>query len=793
MLSQLSAQPVDLALAAFKEDVVKLTIDNLDGNGVMDYSEALAASRPLLIQRKLNAPSICSFGLVLTGVDPEMPARNGRVIVTDDNGVILFTGYVAIEPTRQFAGAATAGAIYQLFLSAVSDEILLDRQSVPQTRATAGQTVGELFSTLTSRVDPTRFSVSETSTTPILGYFQPKPGDTWSQNTAAMASQARFAYSSLLGQLNLSPIGNVTHVLSETAGTLQVKALQASMVKPLANDVTLCGGEEPGAYVTEVFQGDGITVLFNLTRLPYFPSASHSKPLVDLFQGPTLDPILWRSSDPGSHLSLTSAGLSFNGGTGTDGQTVVTAIDSLEVGGTLVVEAGGVQFGVQSAGILCGLYAGNVIQANCLAGFLVEQVAGVTTLTPVIEGITAGVAFVPSAGHSYTLRIRMYGKEVQRILATYYAVGDAGEISFGGSAIGSSSAVVMEIQDITSGATEVSTTVYDGLVANAPALVNFAPVNSTNLAGSIARVTVTEEECVWVTSQDPGGSVFTRKLGLATQGADARIERTGKLRFYSYAIPAVTETITVTYRTSHRSVARMASAPSIAAEAHGSIPGVAKWVGSVDSPVTRSSADCENAALAFLTGATSRAAAWAGTYTSFNVQSSQDIWPGNVLAVNAASGGLNANLVVRAVTIEVGSSSPDLTKYTIAFANDWAEAISLKLSPSVPRDAWLPQTAQTAVMVLASLSGLTISSVTGLAIGIAAGVSAAPGGGFEVRRSDWRFAPGNDSELVLRSPVSNFIIPREAAIEQYYIREYDGSTPPNYSRFSSAVFLNLPL
>jgi hypothetical protein len=237
----------------------------------------------------------------------------------------------------------------------------------------------------------------------------------------------------------------------------------------------------------------------------------------------------------------------------------------------------------------------------------------------------------------------------------------------------------------------------------------------------------------------------------------------------------------------------MASAPSIAAEAHGSIPGVAKWVGSVDSPVTRSSADCENAALAFLTGATSRAAAWAGIYTSFNVQSSQDIWPGDVLAVNAASGGLNANLVVRAVTIEVGSSSPDLTKYTIAFANDWAEAISLKLSPSVPRDAWLPQTAQTAVMVLASLSGLTISSVTGLAIGIAAGVSAAAGGGFEVRRSDWRFAPGNDSELVLRSPVSNFIIPREAAIEQYYIREYDGSTPPNYSRFSSAVFLNLPL
>jgi hypothetical protein len=231
----------------------------------------------------------------------------------------------------------------------------------------------------------------------------------------------------------------------------------------------------------------------------------------------------------------------------------------------------------------------------------------------------------------------------------------------------------------------------------------------------------------------------------------------------------------------------------MAAEANSAIPGTAKWAGSVTSPATRSSADCENAAFALLAVATSRAAAWSGTYTGFNLQSPQDIWPGDVLAVNAASSGLNANLVVRAVTIEAGSSSPDLTKYTIQFANDWAEALSLKLSSSVPSDAWLPQQPETAVTVLPNLVGLTISSFTGSAIGIAAGVSAPSGGGFEVRRRDWRFAPGNDSDLVLRSPVSNFSIPREAPIEQYYIRQYDGSTPPNYSRFSSAVFLNVPL
>ena len=67
-----------------------------------------------------------------------VPLRNGRIIVADDNGVVLFTGYLIVEPARELAGAGTAGAVYQLVLNAVSDEVLLDWQTVPQTRATAG-------------------------------------------------------------------------------------------------------------------------------------------------------------------------------------------------------------------------------------------------------------------------------------------------------------------------------------------------------------------------------------------------------------------------------------------------------------------------------------------------------------------------------------------------------------------------------------------------------------------------------------------------------------------------------
>lgn len=772
---------------------MKLTIDNLDGNGAIDYSSALSALAPIKIERKLNEPSICTFGLVIAGTSFIAPLRNGRTIVTDNNGVVLFTGYMATEPARQLAGAGTTGAIYQLTATVISDEVLLDFQTVPQTRAAVGATAGQLFSTLTTRVDATRLAVSASTAIAPLGRFMPDAGQSWSENAGELASMARASYFALSGTVSLAPVGNVTHTLSETAGTLQVSELQASMVKTLANDITVCGAEEPAAYVTEIFQGDGTTVLFMLTRLPYFPTASHSKPLVDLFQGPTINPVLWEVEDGGSHISLTSAGLTFNGGNGVDGGTTVVAIDQLEIGGALVIEAGGVQFGAATAGVLCGLYEGAVGVLTCLAGFQVQQVSGATVVSPLLQGAAAGATFTPVAGHLYTLRIRTYCKEVQRVLAAYYGIGDSGEVSFGGTAMPSSVNVVMEMQDTTFGATDVSTVLYDGSLAVAPALATFAPVNSTDLVGSIANITVTEAGAVWVTSQDPGGIAFTRKLGLATQGADARIERNGALHFYATAVPAANEVITVTYRTTHRSVARLASAASLAAEANGIIPGTSRWTGSVVSPAARSSADCENAAFTMLALATSRAAAWAGKYTAFNLQSPQDIWPGDVLAIDAVSTGVNASLVVRAVTIEAGSSSPDLTKYTIGFANDWAEALSIKLSSAVPKDAWLPQQAETTVAVLANLAGLTITSVTGSAIQIATGIAPPAGGGFEVRRRDWHFAPGNDADLVLRNPVSNFNIPREAAMEQYYIRQYDSSTPPNYSRFSSAIFINVPL
>jgi len=147
---------------------------------------------------------------------------------------------------------------------------------------------------------------------------------------------------------------------------------------------------------------------------------------------------------------------------------------------------------------------------------------------------------------------------------------------------------------------------------------------------------------------------------------------------------------------------------------------------------------------------------------------------------------------------------PEVRQYKIAFANDWAtewaDGIGLKLSEEIAADAYLPQTASGAPVstgtgqVLANLQQLAVTSLTETALQVDAGTAPPAGGGFEVRLQDWQFGVGVDSaDLVLRSPVRSFSIPRAAQVERFYVRMYDASTPPLYSRFSSAVFVNWPV
>ena len=771
---------------------MKLTIDNNDGNGPIDYTSSIIAGRPFRILRRLNQPVTCGVTL-LPASGLITPARNGRVVVADDSGNVLFTGYVATEPALELVGQGAMGAVYQAAVSAISDEILLDRQSIPQIAPLCGTTGGQAIQAMLALLDVEAITSSVALATMNVSEFQSESNCTWSENAGALAASVRNAYLLMNGTLNMTPVGTITHSLSESQGTLSLSGLQVSMVKALANDVTVCGEVEPSAYVTEFFQGDGTTVLFDLTETPWMPPPSKTKPLSDNFQGPTINAQLWNVADPGAALALTSAGLTCGGGGSNLGTTTVSAVSNLELGGGLVIEAGGVQFGQNTSGIINGFFgAGETILSACIAGFQIGQAGGATTISPIMNGAVAGSTFTATAGHLYTLRLRFYANDIQRLLQAYYAVGTTNGLErFGGNLLPAVASIMFEVQDTTNGVAGAPTVLYSGSFTTPPApYCLFAPLDAGYLQCSIGNVTIAQQGPVWVTSTPTSGTPFVRRLGTTAQGADCTLSRTGKLRFYPASTPQAGELIAVSYRTGRRSVARLASASSIATESNGGkLPGTACWMGSVTCPVPRSSVDCENAASAILAVSTSRAAAWTGKYTEWNADQQGDVWPGDVLAVASAS--LNANLVVRAVEIDLAGTKPSLAKYTLSFANDWADDLAIKTSASVPADAWLPQQPEVATP-LASLNALAVTSVTGSVIQIAANAAPPTGGGFEVRRRDWSFTPGPGPDLVLRSPVPNFTIPRQAAMEQYYIRMYDGSTPPNYSRFSSAVFVNLP-
>lgn len=784
-----------------------LTIDNLDGNGAIDYSAALCADAPLSIERVLNTPSRCSGALqVGSPANPGassallVPVRRGRVVVTSLSGAVLFTGYLATEPVPVYVGAGLAGPVYRVAFSAISDEWLLDKQSLTLTADGFTVPAGSLLQTLTARTAAGLFSTTEVQSGQPIGIFTPQPAQPWSTNAGNIAGSTYAAYRVLNGALSMNPVGSVTHALDFDAGlgdgTLQVAALNTSMVKELANDVTLSGAIEPTAYVSELFAGDGTTALFTLSGEPF----RIAKPilLTESFNQSTFNTQIWNVTDPGSHLSLGGAGLVLSGGNGFDGQTTLVAIDQVELGGSLVLEAGNVQLTAPSDGVLCGLYSGPIQRANCFAGYNVRQSAGATVLTPFVNGAEVGTTYTLLSGHIYNLRIRLHSPEMQRVLQTYYARVDGAIQAFGGGLVSSPMQLVFELVDLGNASNTPATVLYDsavaGAIASSPASCSFAPVDSVELTGSMGFCTVTQTGSAWIVSTLPGGVTQTRLIGVAGEGVDCSLVSTGKITFFAGRIPVAGEIITVFYRLRSRAIARLEDATSIAAEAAGGMPGTARWLGKVLRPLARSSADCESAAQATLSFASSRAAAIAGSYAAVNTAANPtaDVWPGDVLSIVA--NGQTINVVVRKVAVVDGHAVPELLTYRVAFANDWADSLGITLSEAIAPDSFLPPIAQTTPgAVLANLQQLTVASATTTALQIDAGAAPPTGGGFEVRLRDWEFGPGVDQNLVLRSPVRSFSIPRTAQQERYFIRSFDASSPPLYSRLSSAVFTNLPV
>ena len=776
---------------------MRITIDNLDGKGPLDYSAAVSADGPVKIERVLNQPSRCTGQLLfggnfMPGANPNLPlpARRARVVVSADYGPVLFTGYIATEPEQVYAGFGIGGPVYRAAFTAFSDEWLLDKQAAVLTGDGFAVDGSTLLGALAERTVAGVLSTTATTTNPV-GVFRPGEDASFSATAAGIASASYSAYHAISATLMLEPVGSTTHAIDldnpAPGETVQPAALSIANARELANDVTVTGELEPAAYVTELFTGDGTTASFTLAHAPFRPA----KPtlLTDSFTGATLNPQRWLLTDSGQHIALGSGGLALAGGNGTEGDTTLAAQDQVELGGTLILEADSVQLTSPSDGVLTGLYTSAIARANCLAGWNVTQSGGNAMLQPFVSGVPAGSSYVLASGHSYTLRIRLHSVELQRQRQTYYARVDGALQSFGGGQIESAADVIFELVDLGNASNTPATVLYEGMLASMPTACIYAAVNSLSLTGSIGAVSIQQSGSAWITTTTSGGVTATRLSGLPGTGANYQISSTGIITFFAGRIPAAGDTITVRYRTRQRAVARLNDPASVAAETASGAPGTARWLGKVGRPLARSTEDCEAAAQAVLALATSRAAALSGKYSAVNPT---DIWPGDVLAIT--TNGDTLNVVARTVTIADGHAVPELVTYSIAFANDWAESLGLTLSEAVAPDAELPETALAApATTLASLANLTVVSTSTTAIQVDAGLDPPTGGGFEVRRSDANFSAKPGADLVLRSPVRGFTIPRASFRETFYIRMYDASATPVYSRRSAAIVTNLPV
>jgi len=83
--------------------------------------------------------------------------------------------------------------------------------------------------------------------------------------------------------------------------------------------------------------------------------------------------------------------------------------------------------------------------------------------------------------------------------------------------------------------------------------------------------------------------------------------------------------------------------------------------------------------------------------------------------------------------------------------------------------------------------------VTSTTVQVDAGLAPGSGLGIEVRAHDYGWGPANDRNLLGRFSTQTFSLPRLARTQDYFLRLYDNSSPPRYSRHSAALHLDYPL
>ena len=795
---------------------MKLTIDNFDNRGLVDYTGWLDAQTPPRIRRRLNQSSEMQFALIAVQPQFVVPIEGARVVLARANDVSVFTGYICAAPEYEYLGWGECGPGYRYSLLAVGDELLLDRRSLPARAPFVTRTAGSILQQLAEDVLPGGLDFSALQALDVIPSFASDPRKPWSAHAAEVAVQARATYRVMDGKLIFQPVGSTSHTLSESSASFCPEALKLSSTDahtqvqindPRINDATLSGLEEPLLHVKDYFLGDGLTLSFTLSHTPFtkvtetlahaFFTSVDPYFLEDDFTAPALDPHYWQLSDPSGAISISGGALQIQGGTGADGQTNVCFVEQIELGGGLMLRHGEVSFTAASSGIIGGLYTGSIVLANCFAGFNIAPSGSQCTIQAVINGALVGSPMTTVAGHRYALTTHLYATEIFRRQQTFHSSVNPAGAGRGGAAIAADVQVVLEVHDIdpaNPGSLQaISTVLFDGLVPSAPAYCSYALVDAISLHAAINYAQLQRVVEAVVRSAAPAAAYRTRLLGALADGAEGAIS-SYYLDFYPAYAPVLNENIKVSYRSSALSLAHVVDPNSAASLALGPDAGVRSGARHATAPPARTSAECEIAALALL--ADSCQQAWTGQYnvwSDFFPAPGQDIFPGDSIAISVPSRGAAFTAIVREVDWQLADLAGERGQYKISFSNDAAAPFGFIFEGATPAAPTRSiTTAQVGSSTIADLTQAEITTVTSTTVAIDAGVAPPAGGGIEVRSSDYGWGPGNDRYLIGRFGTETFTVPRLARKQNYYLRQYDASSPPRYSRYSTLLHLDYP-
>ena len=764
---------------------MQLIIDNFDTLGPVDYSAYLDAERLPSVKRQLNQPSKMQAQSVWASCGLAVPHQGSRVLLKKADGTLLFGGYVAQQPTFQYLGPGTTGDVACFTIDCESDEWMLDRKALPQRLPFVARTAGAILAQITQDVEPGKFDTTSVVGCDVIPLYVVDVQQKWSAQAAELALRARAAYRAENGAVMFAPLGASAITIDETNANCDRAALKIQGEPAGLNDVTVIGLNEPRTYVQDYFEGDGYTLVFSLAETPLEPT--YTTAFEDAFLGTQVNPALWQSGS-GSTAEVN------NGQLVAGGSALVQLVELVEMGGGIVLQHGCFEFQAASNGILGGLFAGGMANANCVAGFLVQPSGAQSTIQAIVNGVATGTPITTMAGHQYQLTTRVLADELYRSSQVFHSSQHAAGSPVGGETIASDARVVLEVHDVdtanpaTMGAP--STVLYDAVIGNVAGWCNYALMNGASLNCSVSFTRMLKNGGALVRAAIPGQPFQTLLEGALVDGSACRVTAT-ELVFLAAYVPEAAEQIVVSYRTGLTSQAQEENAASIAALANAVDDGVRSSVHGLKVPEARTSEDCANGALALLDDGTQTS--WSGEYTTWSdFLGAADVHPGDAVTVNAPSQNAQFTAIVREVEIAVKDPRNDRSVYVLKFANDAAlplaysfDTAKLKLPPVgvvIPANWVLPPVKD------AAFTEILDSQVT-----IATNLAPPAGGGFEVRGVDVGWGAANDRNLVGRFTTQSFTAPRLARSAMYYIRQYDNATPPNYSRDSTLLHVDWPL